>query len=143
MMRSLPSARTSPGQGPWTESRLNSKALDWASPRSLTETSSRPLSAFCSRARATRRPIRPKPLIATLVAMSLISLSFEGRDDPRRDRFGGEAEAFKKRGGRRGGAEAVEADGEPAAPDIAPPAKRRARLDRDEQGVRGQQIGAI
>src|SRR5687768_10999915 len=96
MMRSLPSARHSPGQAPCTESRRNSRALDSASARSLIETSSSPLSAFWSRARATRRPIRPKPLIATLVAMSLISLRFQGRENLRHDSLGGEAEALEQ-----------------------------------------------
>ena len=66
-MMSLPSALTSPGKAPWTLSRLNSQALDLASARSLIATSSSPQSGRSRIARATSRPMRPKPLIATLV----------------------------------------------------------------------------
>src|SRR5882672_6626335 len=103
-------------------------------------------------ARATRRPIRPKPLIATLVAMILISLkcfqvrhlrltarktrqtlAFQRRDDVRHDRFGGEAEAFEQIASGRGGAEPVEADIEAVTAGVALPAEGRSGLDRDEQ----------
>ena len=49
---------------------LNSQAFDLASARSLIATSSRPLSARSSIARATRRPMRPKPLIATFTVIA-------------------------------------------------------------------------
>src|SRR3546814_5072144 len=70
-------------------------ALDLASARSLIATSSSPQSGRSRIARATRRPIRPKPLIATLVAMSLISLT-QSRNDLRQDGLGGGAEALEK-----------------------------------------------
>jgi hypothetical protein len=54
--------------------------------------------------------MRPKPLIATLTAMSLISLCFESRFYLRHDRFDAEAEALEKVFRGRRSAEAVEAD---------------------------------
>src|SRR3546814_19929021 len=84
-------------------------AFDLASARSLIATSSSPQSGRSRIARATRRPIRPKPLIATLVAMSLISLT-QSRNDLRQDGLGGEAEALEKVFRRSGGSKAVEAD---------------------------------
>ena len=64
---SLPSVVTSPGNLPWTLSCLNSQAFALASARSLTLTSSSPQSGRSRIARATSRPMRPNPLMATLV----------------------------------------------------------------------------
>src|SRR3546814_3643149 len=58
------------GKGPWKLSRLNSSAFAFASARSLIATNSSPQSGRSRMARATRRPMRPKPLIATFTAMS-------------------------------------------------------------------------
>src|SRR3546814_15460146 len=105
-------------------------AFDLASARSLIATSSSPQSGRSRIARATRRPIRPKPLIATLVAMSLISLT-QSRNDLRPDGLGGEAEALEKVFRRRGGPKAVEAAVDDIEAGLACPAERRARSDRD------------
>ena len=66
-----PSTDTVPGKRPWVESYWNRIALALASARSLIATSSKSWSSRSSNARATSLPIRPKPLIATFVAMSL------------------------------------------------------------------------
>ena len=69
MTRSLPLTSTVPENAPCTLSRLNSSALALALARSLIETSSSPQSGRSRMARATLRPMRPNPLIATLVAI--------------------------------------------------------------------------
>src|SRR3546814_11522934 len=102
-------------------------AFDLASARSLIATSSSPQSGRSRIARATRRPIRPKPLIATLVAMSLISLT-PSRNDLRQDGLGGEAEALEQVLRRTGGSKAVEADVDAIEPRKACPAERRSPL---------------
>src|SRR5215213_2750794 len=61
----------------------------------------------------------------------------------RHDRFGGEAEPLEQVFRRRGGAEAVEADLEPRAANMALPAQGRAGLDRDQQRPVGNDIAAI
>jgi hypothetical protein len=85
----------------------------------------------------------PKPLIATLVAILLISLLFEGREDPRHDRFGGEAEALEKVFRRRGGAEPVEADREAAGADIALPAEVVPASIETLREPSGRRVGAV
>ena len=56
----------SPGQTPWTLSYLSRWARVAASVRSLTATTSRSAPRLAM-ARMTRRPMRPKPLMAILV----------------------------------------------------------------------------
>src|SRR3546814_19119052 len=100
-------------------------AFDLASSRAVIATSSSPQSGRSRIARATRRPIRPKPLIETLVAMSLISMT-QSRNDLRQDGLGGEADALEKVFRRSGGSKAVEADVDAIEAGIAAPAARRA-----------------
>src|SRR6516162_1368015 len=76
-MKSSP-AVTSLGRLPSTESYLRRCASVLGLVRSLTATNSRPLSS--SAVRSTFRPIRPNPLIATLIAISPHGYEFKIQD---------------------------------------------------------------
>src|SRR5262245_39735898 len=139
MTRSLPSTSTVPENGPWTESRWNSMALALGEARSLIETSSRSWSVRSRMARATFRPIRPKPLIATFVAMSkLLPELVQPPENLREDPFDRETEMFEQHFGRGRCAEAIDADGEAIA-NVFLPAQRNAGFDGNLENVGGQQ----
>ncbi len=72
ILRSLPTASTVPGYGPNVESYLKRFAFIFASVRSLIATTW--MSGFLREARMTRRPMRPKPLMPTLMAMDKSSV---------------------------------------------------------------------
>src|ERR1700753_1913131 len=81
------------------------------------------------RARRTRRPMRPNPLIATRSAMTLFSLQCFLRG--LRRGFGGDAEMLVDVLVRRGGAERVHADEDAARSDVTVPAFAHAGFDGD------------
>src|SRR5260221_11561551 len=129
------------GKRPCTLSYLSKCALDATGPRSLTPTTWMSLRLFSAAARNTSRPMRPKPLIATLTAISILrgefasnalSLSmFQPRQRRLDDLLGSDAEMAVKLFRRRRGSEPGHADHRPGLADIMRPAEGAGGLDRD------------
>src|SRR6185436_17489237 len=100
----------------------------------------RPLSMM---ARRTRRPMRPKPLMATLtVIFVLFCLGLQLGLDLLDNGRSGNAEMLVEFRGGRGGAEALHADEHAIGADIALPAEAAGGFDRDAQAV-AQHFAAV
>src|ERR1044071_6775154 len=93
-------------------------------------------------ARSTRRPMRPKPLIATFTAMtrSLPLQTFLGRGDRG---IGGDAEMLVEIGPRRRGAEPGHADEAAVGADVVLPPEGARGLDGDAHAARAYHALAI
>src|SRR3546814_15936904 len=95
--------------------------------------------------------MRPKPLISTFTSMSKNPFCGRGPSvllaepcqDLGGDSIGGQAEMLVQIVDGRRCAETVDAETQAIAARIAFPAKCRARLDRHDQRVTGQDIGAV
>src|SRR3546814_20638582 len=100
-------------------------------------------------ARATRRPMRPKPLIATFTAMSKNPFCGRGPSvllaepcqDLGGDSIGGQAEMLVQIVDGRRCAETVDAETQAIAARLAFPATSRARPGRHEPPATGHEIG--
>src|SRR6516164_154166 len=71
---------TSPGKRPWFESNRKRCALVSAGARSLMATTLMSSRSPSTIARSTMRPVRPKPLIATLVDISVLRPAYRHPD---------------------------------------------------------------
>src|SRR5688572_28500986 len=118
-------------------------ALVLTGPRSLRPSTSRSLRPLSMMARRTRRPIRPKPLMATLtVIFFLFCFDLQRRLHAFDDRRRGNAEMLVEFRRGRGGAEAAHADENTVRADISLPAEAASGFDGDAQPV-AQHLAAI
>src|SRR6185503_6653037 len=90
------------------------------------------------------RPIRPYPLMPTLIAMTLSSLNVDFRNlkqlaDLSRNIIGGETEVGIHVGELSRGAEPVQADHTALHADVTPPGQCSASFDRESPAHRGRQ----
>src|SRR3954469_21412487 len=128
--RSSPSTVTSLGKRPCTESKRSRWAFVSTGPRSFTATTSMSLRPDSTMARRMLRPMRPNPLIATLIVM-LNSSEIMRPQHLVRDRLGRDPEVPVEILVGRARAETLHADEDPVRADERVPAEAHRGLDRD------------